>query len=100
MELDLRLDPRKLKLGELEEFEEMTGQTIDEAFYSGQATRAKSLVALVYLFGRKQDPSFTLDDARELDMEELQAAMDRARDNGNPTPGEPTKLPKKRRAAS
>lgn len=100
MELELRLDPQKLTLGELEEFEDIAGMTIDEAFYSGAPTRAKSLIALVFLTGRRQDPTFTLEDARAVDLSDLQSAMDRARDNGNPTPGEPTKLPKKRRAAS
>lgn len=87
----LNFNPDDLTIGDLEDFEDITGQTFDEAFKSvpvkddeGNIERddkgrpvkavkvtAKVIKALVYVIYRKDDPDFTLDDARNVKITAL-----------------------------
>jgi hypothetical protein len=57
-----------LSLGEVEEFETaMGGQTLAEVDLSS----AKAIIWLVYLVRRREDPAFTLDDARAVKLTDI-----------------------------
>lgn len=56
-------DPNTLTMGELEEIEDLTGRNVSVELGRGQPS-AKTLTALVYVFMRRDDPAFTMDDAR------------------------------------
>lgn len=67
---EVRVDISDLTLGEVEEFEEITGLALSN-FGEGKPFPAKALVALVYLTKRRTDTAFTLDDARQVHISDL-----------------------------
>jgi len=67
------LDVDSLTLGELEEFEELTGLTLD-SLVAGRLP-AKAITTLVFLTTRRANPEFTLDDARQLPLSALEEAL-------------------------
>lgn len=87
----LRFDPEDLSLGELEEFEEATGKPLDQAMSEqpvvdadGKPVRDKrgrplrqvrmsmrEVIALMWLIRRRDQPDFTLDDARKVKVADL-----------------------------
>lgn len=103
----VKAEPRKIKfnqskmtLGDLEEFEDITGQSFNSAMKevvvmdpeTGRPKRnpdpeakgraltqtemsMKGLVALVYMATKKDDPTFTLEDARALKLSEFNFDM-------------------------
>ena len=81
----LRLDENELTIGDLEDFESITGQTF-ESLRPGKdgsvAMDAKMLKALVFIVKRRADPAFTLDDARDVRVTELEVVPVRK----DPTP--------------
>ena len=88
----LRFDPADATVGDLEDFAEVTGMELPEAMRrypvlddSGHPVlddkgkprvdvrmTAKTIKALVWLVMRRDDPAFTLDDARKVRLSELQ----------------------------
>jgi hypothetical protein len=67
--MQLTVDPNEFTLGELEEFEEMTGLGLEAL---GPAMPAKAITALVYLIERRTVPTFTLDDARKVKVGDIE----------------------------
>lgn len=87
----LRFDPDELTLGELEEFEGATGRPLSEVMSEqpvlgadGKPVRDKrgrpvqqvrmrmtEVIALMWLIRRRDEPAFTLDDARGLKVADL-----------------------------
>lgn len=73
----LAFDPNDLTLGELETFEEVCGKPFAEALPASGAAKdwvpgIKEIVALTYIIKRREDPEFTLDDARNTRIGELE----------------------------
>lgn len=56
-----------LSLGEVEEFEGALGVTMAES----DLTSAKAIIWLVYLVRRREDPGFTLEDARAVKLTDI-----------------------------
>jgi hypothetical protein len=87
----LNLNPEDLSLGDLEDFENITGKSLQDALVAkpvldengkqvkdakGRPLREAQLSitvikALVYLTKRRDNPAFTLDDARNVKVTEL-----------------------------
>jgi hypothetical protein len=67
--MQLNIDPNEFTLGELEEFEELTGLGIESL---GPAMPTKALTALVYLVERRTDPEFTMEAARKLKVGDIE----------------------------
>lgn len=87
----LRFNPEDLTLGELEEFEEVTGRPFDEVMSEkevigpdgkpvrdkrGRPVRQvrmamKEITALMWLLTRREDPQFTIEQARKLKISDL-----------------------------
>lgn len=87
----LNLNPEDLSIGDLEDFEEITGKSLQDALEAkpvldengkqkkdakGRPLRevqipASVLKALVYLTKRRENPEFTLKDARNVKVTEL-----------------------------
>lgn len=74
------IDLDDLELGEIEEFEELSGVSIAQV-QSGLP--AKAVTALVWIVKRKTDPNFTLEMARKVKLSDV----DFAEDDANPTVG-------------
>lgn len=76
--MKIRLDPKALTLGDLEDFETATGEGLMETFEkidkAGTFTslRARSVSALIWVCARQDNPDFTLDDARKVRVDELE----------------------------
>lgn len=90
----LHLDPEDLSIGDLEDFEEITGQSLTEALkarpvldaegkrqfdekgrpLSETHLTARVIKALVYVTKRRDNPAFTLEDARHVRLSELKFA--------------------------
>lgn len=88
----LKLDPEDLTLGEMEEFEELAGRPLAKMIQGDIVKdddgkpmlgpdnkplreidpRVKDIIALVYLAKRRENPEFTLADARGVKISELQ----------------------------
>lgn len=83
------IDIDDLELGEVEEFEEAMGQTLDEI----NINSAKALIRLVWIVKKRDDPKFTLTKARKLKLSQF--GMD------GDEPGPPTRANgQSKRAAS
>jgi hypothetical protein len=62
---DINLNFDDLRIREIEDIEEITGQPISQIMASGQPM-AKALRAIAYVMKRREDPEFTLEQAGEL----------------------------------
>lgn len=87
----LNFDPNDLTIGDLEDFEDLTGSTFEEAFKAvpvrddegniekdskgkpvkAMKVAAKTLKALVFIIYRKDDPDFTVEMARNVKITAL-----------------------------
>lgn len=74
------IDLDDLELGEIEEFEELSGVSIAQV-QSGLP--AKAVTVLVWITQRKLDPNYTLEMARKVKL----SSVDFAEDDANPTVG-------------
>jgi hypothetical protein len=61
------IDANSITLGELEQIEDITGRNVVSELGRGQPS-AKTMTALVYIFKRRLDPDFTIDDAKNMDV--------------------------------
>lgn len=61
------IDPNTLTLGELEEIEEISGRPVSLELGRGTPS-IRTLIGIVYVMKRRSDPSYTLDDARALQI--------------------------------
>ncbi|MDP9388183.1 MAG: hypothetical protein M3Q48_09810 [Actinomycetota bacterium] len=84
---DLTIDPDDLTLGEVEQLEELTGKPLGEMFNG--AISAKAATALVYVIKRREDPAFTLDDARAFKIGGLNIAGESDPTNGGVSTSSP-----------
>lgn len=84
------LDPNSLTFGDLEDFESFTGQdligTFDQIGDKGDLAglNMKTILGLVWVCGRQQDESFSMDDARKVKISDLEVDTAEAPD---PTSG-------------
>lgn len=102
----IRFNPDEMTLGDLETFEEIVGKPLDEAITErvvrdpetnkplrdekGKPKRearagAKAIVAMVYLTKRRDNPDYTLEDARAVKVSELVIEGDDEEKGANPT---------------
>jgi hypothetical protein len=65
-----KIELEDLTLGEAEELETLTGVTL-ESIASGRPP-VKVLTALLYLVNRRDNPDFTMDDARSIKIAQLE----------------------------
>lgn len=98
--------PRPLVLGEIAKVEELSGLPASQ--WGEDAPRGKFLAALVFVYKRREDKTFTWNDALGLDFEEASAylesqgfnAEDDEDEGGAEDPTEPAKKPAKKAARS
>lgn len=76
------LDLDAMTLGELEAIEEVAGADAVKAMMAGQMT-AKALIAVAYVVKRRDQPEFTLEDARALRVLALKQPDAVGKGNGN-----------------
>ncbi|WP_200209110.1 hypothetical protein [Micromonospora coerulea] len=101
--MDLRINPDDLTLGDLEDFEDFTGKSIDEAIKpvpvlddEGKRTfdekgrpemtvkvSTKAIICLVWLTQRKANPDFTVADARNVKVTSLVVGGESEAEQGN-----------------
>ena len=82
------IDAAELTLGDLEDFEKVSGATYGELvkLKTGENPPLNVLIGLLYVFGRKQNPDFTLDDVRKMNLGKLEIEV---KDSAtNPTTGD------------
>ena len=77
--MSIRIDVNDLTLGEVEFFEQESGLSLGD-LQEGRMT-AKAVTALVCLVKRRDEPDFTMDDARKVKLSEFDVTAD-------PTTGE------------
>ncbi|MEV6638099.1 hypothetical protein AB0M54_45990 [Actinoplanes sp. NPDC051470] len=102
-DIELSFNPDSLTLGDLEDFEDFTGQSIDEAIKPvpvlddngdrvfddrgrpemGTKVSTKALIALVWLVKRADEPTFTVADARKVRVSALKMTSPDEGDSGN-----------------
>lgn len=68
--MDLRIDVNDLTLGEVEVFEELSGQSIEDLM--GGSITTKALLALITVTQRRENPDYSMDDARRVKISELE----------------------------
>jgi len=76
--LSINLDD--LTLGEMDEFEELSGIKLSDI--DGGSIPAKALIALVFISKKRTDPKYTIKKARAVKVTDLQLGAD-------PTPAKP-----------
>lgn len=69
----MKIDINRLTLGELEFIEEYCGQRWADAANDGGS---KFTIALVYIMGRRDNPEYTIDDARNVEVLEVNWGLD------------------------
>lgn len=79
---EIALDLEAMTLGELETIEEVAGPEAAKAMMTGQMS-AKALLAVAYVVRRRDDPAFTIEDARSLKITALKPADATGKGNGN-----------------
>jgi hypothetical protein len=72
------IDLDDLELGEIEEFEELMGRSLGEV----DLQSGKAMVHLIWIAKRREDPDYTLDDARKIKLSQLTGEEDEP----DPTP--------------
>lgn len=69
------IDPNDLTLGELMDFEEASGEKVSDVFAASEGAApsfsARTLTALVWVIRRRDDPNYSLDDARTVKIGDL-----------------------------
>jgi hypothetical protein len=70
---NIKIDIEKMKLGEQEEFETLSGCSIYELAKKGLSGRR--LAALIYIFAKRDDETVTFQDCLNLDMSEASDLM-------------------------
>lgn len=85
----ITIDPDDLSLGEVEAIEDILGKPFSQVFADGGVS-AKAAVALVYVVMRRDDATFTLDDARAFKIGSLKLGAGADPTNGS---GSNTSLP-------
>jgi len=67
------VDPSQLNLGDIEDIEDTVGMPISQVFESfGDGTwTARMFASLAWVTERKNTPEFTLDDARQLKLDDI-----------------------------
>ena len=64
------IDVNTITLGELEQLEDITGRNVVTELGRGQPS-ARTLTALIYVVKRRENPDFTLEDARAVNASEF-----------------------------
>ena len=80
--MKLTIDPEQMTLRDMEDLEQVSGKPVGEfiAKFQGKAGGdirlvdfdAKTIVAMVWIFGRKSEPGLTLDAARDTALASLE----------------------------
>lgn len=75
--MKLTLDPNKITVGDIEDFEEATGsglmEMVSKLSVDGMTEmRGRDIKALIWIARRQDDPSFTLEQTRAVTLGELQ----------------------------
>lgn len=80
--MKLTIDPNTLTLGEMDDIEAATGQPIGDLVARFNGKRAeeirmtdfptKTLIAMVWVFGRRSDPTLTIEDVRQTKLLDLE----------------------------
>lgn len=65
---------KSLTLGEVAKIEDLSGQPI-QSFGDDHAPMGKAMAAFAYVVKRRQDPTFTWEDALGLSLEEAQGLL-------------------------
>lgn len=92
--MKLSLNPDVLTLGDLADFEDASGQSltriVEAASQGGGAVLSglpmKTLLALVWVCGRKDDPDLTLEKVRATPLADLDDVEVEVAKTGDPTP--------------
>lgn len=88
--MKITLDPGSLTFGDLDDFEVKTGEDLMETFRrvddvgNLSGLKVSSLLALIWVCARQENPEFTYDDARKVRLNELEVEVCGGED---PTPG-------------
>lgn len=70
---NIKVDIEKMKLGEQDEFETLSGCSIYELANKGLS--GKRLAALIYIFAKREDSTVTFQECLDLDMTEASDLM-------------------------
>lgn len=69
-----KFDFESLTLDEVEQIELIAGTSIDQLMDAGQP-KGKALKAIIYIIKKRQDPSFTLEQAGQIPLKDAQDAF-------------------------
>ena len=72
--MSITIDVNDLELGEVEFLEDESGLSLYE-LQDGNMT-SKAVIAIVCLVKRREDPNYTMDDARKVKLSELEVGTD------------------------
>jgi len=70
----MKINIEDLTIGELETIEEVCGCSLDKLDF--EHPTAKLMLAIVYVAGRRENPDFSLDDARQVRLTEVELTAD------------------------
>ncbi|CCF83649.1 hypothetical protein [Nitrolancea hollandica] len=71
MPLNLNIDPNDFTLGDIEDFEAYCGQPFELLLGKGAVVSGKMLTALIWVIKRREDPSYTTEQARTIKLSDF-----------------------------
>lgn len=68
--MEMKIDVNSFTVGDLEDLEEHTGEPFEETFrkFEKGSIDLKALKVIVWIAGRKEDPEFKLEQARDVEI--------------------------------
>jgi hypothetical protein len=69
----IKIDIQKMTLGEQEEYELLSGCTMQETSKKGLS--GKRLAALIYVFSKRENPGIKFEDVLKIDLEQAQEML-------------------------
>jgi len=72
--MEIKLDTAQLTIGDVEDIEEICGASFSEL--NLEKPSGKLAKAIVYVIQRKNDPTFTLEDARNVKIDDLEITVE------------------------
>lgn len=79
--MEISFDPAALTIGDVEDIEDITGVAYSSIDWASPSM--KLMKAMVYISERRNNPAFTLDDARAVKVVEITTAAPNPTDGGD-----------------
>ena len=79
--MDITLDVQELTIGDIEDLEELCGVAFEKIDWKNPG--GKLMKAIVFIAGRRENPDFTIEDARNVKLGEIKVNEENPTEDGD-----------------